>query len=140
MYKGVPELAEREGRDYFIRALPNQLIMAVAAANPLTVNGCMDHVNRLCVNLDTEEAVNEFKRVRRVWKEKGDSKGEAELVGHFARGCCWDCGKTGHQCNRCPEHFKFKPKVREKSTEKKDMMEVEEDIPAPMQGNDRGSQ
>ena len=55
VYKGAPDLADREGKDYFLRALPSQLRVAVAAANPLTVNECIDHVNRLCVVVDPED-------------------------------------------------------------------------------------
>ena len=52
VYKGAPDLADGEGKEYFLRALLSQLRVAVAAANPLTANECIDHVNRLCVVLD----------------------------------------------------------------------------------------
>ena len=64
VYKGAPHLADGEGKDYLLRALPSQLRVAVAAANPLTVNECIDHVNRLCVMLDPEDEGNTPKKVR----------------------------------------------------------------------------
>ena len=58
VYKEAPDLADREGKDYFLRALPSNLRVAVAAANPVTVNECIDHGNRLCVVLDPGDEGN----------------------------------------------------------------------------------
>ena len=71
VYKTAPDLAEREACDYFVRALPPNLKMAVAAQDPHTVNDCIDLINKLCVILDTDEDLNEIKKVRRVDKPKG---------------------------------------------------------------------
>ena len=133
VYKGAPDLADREGKDYFLRALPSQLRVAVAAANPSTVNECIDHVNRLCVVLDPEDEGNLPKQVRWVGNKppaqnnssgnnnpsgnKPPGKGKRNRGGPKSNkngdkpsGLCWDCGDPGHMRNKCPEHFKFKPK------------------------------
>ena len=74
VYKGAPDLADREGKEYFLRALLSQLRVAVAAANPLTANECIDHVNRLCVVLDPEDEGNAPKRARRADNKTSDNK------------------------------------------------------------------
>lgn len=63
VYAGAPELAEREGRDYFIGALPQQLKMAVAA------------LCKLCVTFDTSEDDGEFKKARRVGNGASNGNG-----------------------------------------------------------------
>ena len=67
MYKSAPELAEKEARDYFVRALPSNLKMAVAAQGPQTVNDCIDIINKLCVILDTNEDLNE---IQKGWRSR----------------------------------------------------------------------
>jgi len=105
-------LAEQEARDAFIRALPANLKISVAAGNPLTLNECVDNVTQLCAVLDTDEdTVETTKRVRRVNKgqEQRSGVGESETETKTTRIWCWDCGKTGHVRSKCPEHYKFKP-------------------------------
>jgi hypothetical protein len=68
--KGAPELADREGQDYFICALPNNLRVAVAASNATMVNECIDHVNTLCAILDTDEEYGETKEAKWIDKRK----------------------------------------------------------------------
>ena len=153
VYKGAPDLADREGKDYFLRALPSQLRVAVAAANPLTVNECIDHVNRLCVVLDPEDEGNLPKKVRLANNKPSDNKpsdnkssdnkssgkgknkkggAKPNKGGNKPPGLCWDCGDPGHMRNKCPEHFKFKPKPDSdgESTEPK----------VSQEGNTEGSQ
>jgi hypothetical protein len=115
VYKGAPALAEQESRDAFIRALPSNLRMAVAAANPLTLNECIDNVTQLCAIMDPDEdTVETSKRVRRVnkgqqQKTETNEEKESETGPKISKLWCWDCGKSGHMRNKCPEHFKFKP-------------------------------
>ena len=118
VYKTAPEMAEREARDYFICALSPQLKMDVAARDPVTVNQC---VGIMCVMLDLDEDLQEFKKVRRIDKPP-PKKGSGTNVYSKASGnaknpddkdknvWCWDCGKVGLRRNQCPEHFKYKPK------------------------------
>ena len=68
--EGVPGLAERERMDHFVRALPPQLKMAVAASNASIITECVDLVNKLCVMLDTNEDDTEFKKARRVGNDQ----------------------------------------------------------------------
>ena len=91
--------------------------MAVAAQDPHTVNDCIDLINKLCVILDTDEDLNEIKKVQRVDKPKG-KKGKPPGNASGGKGgnnvsnsteWCWDCGSKDHRRNKCPEHFKFKP-------------------------------
>ena len=81
VYAGAPALVETEGRDYFVRALPPQLKMAVAASNPSTITECIDLVNKLCVMLDTCEHDTDFKKARRVDND-GPDPGPANRPGN----------------------------------------------------------
>jgi hypothetical protein len=122
VFKGAPMLAEREGRDYFIRALPTTLRVAVAACNPSTVNECIDHVNRLSAILDTEDEYSETKRARWVDRPVGQASELTKIPEGIEEprrdqeedaprpvALCWDCGELGHRRNKCPLHYKFKP-------------------------------
>ena len=64
--------------------------------------------------LDPEDEGNTPKRVRRADNKPSDNKpsdkGKNNKGGSKPSGWCWDCGETGHMRNKCPEHFKFKPK------------------------------
>jgi hypothetical protein len=57
VYAGAPELSEREARDAFIKALPENLRFSIAAANPTRLSDCVNNVTQLCalVNIDEEE-------------------------------------------------------------------------------------
>lgn len=81
VYKGAPELADMEGKDYFIWALPDKLRVAVAAVYTTTVNECIDLFNWVCVILDTDEESSHSKRVRIVRrgnvKKKNDQKNQS---------------------------------------------------------------
>ena len=112
VYKGAPDVAEREGRDYFIRTLPPQLRMAVAAADPVTVNDCIDMVTRLCVTLDTDEESSDFRKVRRVGQVAAVAEEEQKPQTSQNPVNCWDCGQDGHVRRNCPHHFKYRPKNR----------------------------
>lgn len=117
VYKDSPELAEREGKDAYIQALPHNLRLPVAASNPATVGDCVEIVERLCSVLDTSEGGAGAKVVRRV---DGDSKGKGNAKKKPSQNetgkkdrpnvFCWDCGRSGHIRTSCPEHFKYKPK------------------------------
>jgi hypothetical protein len=118
VYKDAPDHAEKEARDHFLRSLSPQLKLAVAARGPTSMKECVDIVNKMCVMLDLDEDSSEFKRVRRV-ENKPQAKRGGQWSGPKKSGqsggtgtdlYCWDCGKSGHRRNKCPEHFKFKPK------------------------------
>ena len=55
IYTNAPEVAARESNDCFLRALPDQLRIAVAADNPLTLKECIQNVTQTCAMLDIEE-------------------------------------------------------------------------------------
>jgi hypothetical protein len=50
---------------------------------------------------------------------------------------CWDCGKEGHARNKCPGHFKFKPKSAGGGG---DGQSVAPAPPAAEEGNENGKQ
>ena len=117
MYKDSPKLAEREGKDAYIQALPSTLCLPVAAANPLTVRDCLEVIERLSCMTDLPDDPATIKKVRRVNQDSSDrkngksnsnsgggKKGQSTLL-------CWDCGQMGHAHTACPEHFRFKPKM-----------------------------
>jgi hypothetical protein len=66
VYKCSPALADREGTDAYIQALPQNLRLPVASANPSTVRECVELVERLCTVIDQNELDVEARRVRRV--------------------------------------------------------------------------
>ena len=47
IYKCAPQFAGQEARDAFIRALPESLRGPFAAANPKSLNECMDSVTQM---------------------------------------------------------------------------------------------
>ena len=55
IYKRDFKLAEQEAREQFLKGLPRQVRMAVAAANPRTLNECVDNVAQIQIILDNEE-------------------------------------------------------------------------------------
>ena len=109
VYKDSPGLAEREGKDAYIQALPMNLRLPVAAANPQTVQDCMEVVERLCSVVETTRKV---RRVNQNSRYKEGGKTESANAGAEKKECpelwCWDCGQHGHVRTSCPEHFKFK--------------------------------
>ena len=57
LYLGAPNLTQEESKDYFWRALPENLKLAVAATNAETLDECRESVNSLCALIDTEEDI-----------------------------------------------------------------------------------
>lgn len=114
VYKCSPELANREGIDAYIQALPANLRLSVASANPSTVRECVELVERLCSVLDQNEMEVETKRVRRVGSNNNSNNSNNQSNNQQRSsqntGWCWDCGQAGHRRNKCPQHFKYKPK------------------------------
>lgn len=112
------------------------------------MNECIDHVNPLCVILDTDEDSVEFKRVR--WadekRERGENPGKKpdtnkvtpDNQGGLPK--CWDCGQEGHRRDKCPEHFKYKPKGRNPSAPVTQEGETTEIITGDHVENASGSQ
>ena len=174
VYKTAPDLAETEARDFFVRALPPTLRLAVAARDPDNVGDCVDLINKLCVMLDTDEELNEIKKVRRIdnpkengkakwadkpkWSDKpkwGGKQKDRRGPGEASQSAgsddaksniwCWDCGKADHRRNKCPDHFKYKPKdwvPRAKSSDQTSVMSDTDSLAASEHEGpkDRGSQ
>ena len=105
--------------------------LAVAAANPCSLNACVDSVTQLQVVLDVEEWDQGSRRQVKSHATKAvmsasESQGKAGPAGtthpgrrrpdkdsvqggNWKDALCWDCGQKGHRRNRCPQHFRFKP-------------------------------
>ena len=54
VYITSPEIAEREAKDCFIRALPERLRIAIITANPPTLRECIIKVEQMCAMIDME--------------------------------------------------------------------------------------
>lgn len=80
VFKGAPDLIDREGRDSFIRALPPDLKVAVAVTNPRTVDECMAHMDRLCAVLDTVDG-GDPKKIRWADSQASDSQPQSAGTG-----------------------------------------------------------
>ena len=55
IYITAPDVAESEAKDAFIRALPEDLKLVVAAGNPPTLRDCIDNVTQLCSVMNRED-------------------------------------------------------------------------------------
>ena len=55
IYRGDGKLAEQEAKEQFLRGLPKGVKLAVTAANPETIDDCVDNVAQIQVVLDSEE-------------------------------------------------------------------------------------
>ena len=102
---------------FFFRALPQHLRLSVAAQDPETVSDCVEIICKLCIMIDNDEDLNEVKKIRRVDKPRakkgsygGTTSQNSDRNAADSTTLCWDCGKADHRRNKCPEHFKYKPK------------------------------
>ena len=66
VYITSPEIAEREAKDCFIRALPEKLRMAIITANPPTLRECIIKVKQMCAMIDMEVQQHDPVRIRFV--------------------------------------------------------------------------
>ena len=54
VYRGAPGMVDEESKEQFIRALLENLRLAVAASNPRTMEESVENVTQLCAILDTD--------------------------------------------------------------------------------------
>ena len=128
IYRGDPQMAEVEAREQFVKGLPSRIRIAVAAANPRTLDDCVDSVSQLQIVLDTETfAEVEGAPVKTAVAQVDGrlAEGKQESGRNFRRGrgrnsndkrdkvdrsnvTCWNCGERGHFRNKCPQQYRFK--------------------------------
>ena len=89
IYRGATHLAEQEARDAFIKALPAGLRCPIAAANPRTLNECVDNVTQMRAVLGDGD-VDQYGQVSVQAVRVEDT-------------VCYGCGKKGHYRRNCPE-------------------------------------
>ena len=92
VFRGAPHLAEQEARDAFIKALPPGLRCPIAAANPHTLNECVDNVTQMRAVLGDAD-VDQYGQVnvQTVQVNAVDT-------------VCYGCNKKGHYRRDCPEN------------------------------------
>jgi hypothetical protein len=123
IYPDDLDRAEKEARNHLIRSLPTHLRIPLATREFRGVWDIIEAISKMSDTLDADEDMNEIKKVRRAgfqpdgpkWQQKKspDNSGQKRAD---TKSTCWDCGEPGHRRNKCPHHFKFKPKQQANPT------------------------
>jgi hypothetical protein len=135
VFRNVPPLVEEESRDAFIKALPENLRLPVAASNPKTLDECLDNVTHMCSIMDSTECnyATAMKKpnapqsqVFNTWLDTNAPQSQVFNTwlddikcyrcgkkGHTAKFCrnpfiCYNCEEEGHIARMCPYNLRQK--------------------------------
>lgn len=108
VYNGDEKLAEREAKFLFIRALPDNLRIHIAASNPHTLADAVANVTQLCAIEDIAEKQTHHIKFAKTDDNEADQKPKVNSNRRprkkfdMSKVKCYTCQKFGHFARNCP--------------------------------------